>query len=185
MPTVEEICEACERPLEDLTSSRDPFDGVADLNIGRNVHKLFFKRFMASDDCKHLILVAPYITPMEDESINLEKIVKRVNEKNMKLTVFTTLINESKYIKALEIIKQAVGGKIYVNDTLHAKFYICRRQKNHFALLGSANISSKSFKNYETGLLVRNRSWGERVVEELTNKALHELRIEDRTIEIN
>jgi len=132
------------------------------------VTEYFFSEFMGTSDCCKLTIISPWISDMGEERYDLLSIVQKIERDKISTLVISRRPVEPWHSKAISILEASDFVQIRYNDNLHAKIYVCENARNpSFALLGSANLTSKGIFGYEAGVFVIARDYGEDLFNDL------------------
>jgi len=133
-------------------------------------HILFFERLLGAYNVKSLVIVSPWIGPLGRDSFgySLEDIAAFIVNHHI-VTYVVTRAPETTPTnhEAVRILLACPSVNLFYNDSIHAKFYVCRCEPFGFALLSSANLSSGAASMVEIGLMIDGKGYGQAVVEEL------------------
>jgi hypothetical protein len=131
-------------------------------------HTLFFERFMQASGITSLVIVSPWILCLDGEPFSLETILNAVIRGKVPTTIIMRSPEKERLnMEAYALFRGCPFIKLYYNNDLHAKIYVCRCQPFGFALLSSANLSGRAIRALEVGLLVEGKGAGRAIVEEL------------------
>lgn len=136
----------------------------------------FFERFLIAVNVSQLLIVSPWVTSLENETIKLTDIANKINRENIKTLVF--LRNPKKEpinSEAIRILSECPTVDIHFNDELHAKVYVCKCDPFGFALVGSANLSGRATRALEVGLMIDGIGRGQEIVAELQKLGSYDL----------
>ncbi len=131
-------------------------------------HKAFFDRFLLATEIHRLVIVSPWITTLQEESITLRDIIANIETQRVRTTVVMRHPKkEPLNLEAAELFTSSKFVTVYVNNDLHAKVYVCRCAPFGFALVGSANLSGRATRAHEIGVLIEGKGPGRDIIEEL------------------
>lgn len=138
--------------------------------IRQDVIDQFFGRVLrlpTSRPVVDLTIVTPWITPWAGSTSSLKALVKFIRLRKARTTVITRPPDWQPHKKAITMLKSLKATEIVYLPQLHAKFFICDIAPVPFALVGSANATTRSLSNFEIGVLVRGMGLAESFVREL------------------
>jgi len=136
--------------------------------VYRGGHQAFFDRFLLATRIRRLVIVSPWITTLEGETITLRDIIAKIEAQAVPTTVVMRHPRkEPLNVEAADLLSGSEHVTMYVNNDLHAKVYACRCAPFGFALVGSANMSGRATRAHEIGVLVEGKGAGRDIVEEL------------------
>ncbi|MFW9889706.1 MAG: hypothetical protein ACFFER_16070 [Candidatus Thorarchaeota archaeon] len=104
--------------------------------------------------CTRLLIVSPWITPLDKQRYPLEWIVAKLKDLEF-LGIVTREPTDEHHQRAIEILSTHPQSDVIYNSTLHAKIYLASfgRGERKIALIGSANLSNAGNRNVEIGIL--------------------------------
>ncbi len=135
-------------------------------NLGTSTPKLltskvaghFFRRFLIEHrPIRSLTIVSPWISDWEDGEVSLKRVLEVISLRNIRTSVITRPPIEAYHERAVERLKKTNPVTIYFIPDLHAKVFVCNCVPVGFGLVGSANLTARSFVNYEVGILFEAR----------------------------
>jgi len=147
--------------------------------VRKGIQHVFANRLRSAGDAVQKIVIAsPWITGQNDYKRNpLLRIISVIRSGNIPTYVFTRPPEGSSELDALNMLSECTSVEIVYNPNLHAKLYVCVAPYPYgFAILGSANFTSRSEDLYEIGLLVLAEGGGEQIVKQLASFGLDYLR---------
>ena len=130
----------------------------------------FFERVFAvrrSSPISELTIISPWITTWHGDSSSFDALVKFIRARDLRVRVVTRPPEMESHSEAVNRLAALPKVKIFYLANLHAKFMICDVAPVPFAVIGSANITTRSQSNYEVGVLVRGAGQAETVIREL------------------
>jgi len=131
--------------------------------------KRFLQKFCLSDeDFESLILISPWIDPLEGVRFTLAFVLDKVTNLRIPTYVITRKPEESWHRQAVDMLLGCNWVELRYNNSLHAKLYVCKEREGGFALLGSGNLSRASVeKNIEIGIMIYGKGRGKELLHEL------------------
>jgi len=133
-------------------------------------HIQFFERVLSATGVWRLVIVSPWIGSLSDDPVTLQDIVDYIERYHIEtFVVMRSPQKEPRNAEAANLFISRIGAwlKLYYNNGVHAKIYVCRCEPFGFALLGSANLTPHASRLYEVGLIVNGFGAGQKIVEEL------------------
>jgi len=147
--------------------------------VRKGIQHVFANRLRnAGRAVQKIVIASPWITRQSDNVRNpLLRIISVIRRGNIPTYVFTRPPEGSSELDALNMLSECASVEIVYNPNLHAKLYVCVAPYPFgFAILGSANLTSRSDDLYEIGLLVLAEGGGEQIVKQLASFGLDYLR---------
>ena len=143
----------------------------------KRVPERFLQRLIDGNDVYHsLVLVSPWIDPMNGQNYRLERLVNKIQKQQIRTYVFTREPEEKWHQEAVDLLCQCPTLEMNFNRLLHAKFFVCECIPHGFALLTTSNLTTPGLLGYEVGLLIEGRGGGESIVNRLRDLGLVTLR---------
>lgn len=137
----------------------------------------FFSRFIISKNrMRNLIIVSPWITYSDFKVGTFNDVIRKIKKDDIPTYVITRSPSYESHQKAIDEFLNIKKVEINLYNDLHAKIFIADCDDEPFALVGSANFTQNSFKNFELGVLINGRNEGVNLINQLTDFALIELR---------
>ncbi len=122
----------------------------------------------ASSPIAELSIVAPWITAWTGSRSSLDALERFIRERRLRVHVITRPPTMGSHREAIRRLNALPMVRIFFLQDLHAKFMICDVAPIPFALIGSANVTTRSLqRNYELGVMVRGAGEAETVIREL------------------
>ena len=117
-------------------------------------------------ECLHI--VSPWISDFDESAgMSFNQVLHRIVHDDTTVYLVTRPPVEEWHESAIERIAKTGKANIVLVEDLHTKLYCARTAQGEFALLGSANLTSKALENREIGVLIRATGPGKPVVREL------------------
>jgi hypothetical protein len=118
--------------------------------------------------CRRLMIVSPWITPLDRQRYTLEWIVNKLED----LTFFGVVTTEPKdehHLRAMTIISEHPESEIIYNGALHAKLYVATfgNGERKLAMIGSANLTNRGNTRCEIGILFFSVRDGRKIIDGL------------------
>lgn len=143
----------------------------------KRVPERFLQRVIDGNDMyRSLVLVSPWIDPMSGQNCRLERLVSKIQKRQIRTYVFTREPEEKWHQEAVNLLCQCPTLEMNFNPLLHAKFFVCECIPHGFALLATSNLTTHGLLGYEVGLLIEGRGGGESIVNRLRDLGLVTLR---------
>lgn len=144
------------------------------LNLAtRRVLDLFLVNLSRAPGWKRLNIVSPWIDEVNGPlaSLNFDQILRRLREDNTTVYVVTRPPQEEWHRRAIERLADSGRANIALLPELHVKLFTAQTLQSSFAMIGSANFTTKSLKNREIGVLVSGAGDGRALVRDLNYEA--------------
>jgi len=166
------------------SSSSDDQETVTWLRLTtRRVVTSFLGTLARSYKWQRIYLVSPWISSFGEEcGITFPQFLKRLKDDNTTVYVVTRPPEHPWHSSAVEDIARTGQANIVFVPSLHTKLYCADTAQGSFALLGSANLTSRSLNNREIGVLIRSVSAGKQIVKNLFLEAADLYRSKDRRL---
>jgi phosphatidylserine/phosphatidylglycerophosphate/cardiolipin synthase-like enzyme len=160
-------------PLPEPVSSRPNGETATWLRVGtRRVIALFLETLANSHAWSRVFLVSPWISQIDIPGVITQvQLIKRLKDDKATLFVVTRPPEEDWHERALCQFRDSGVANIKLVPSLHSKLYYADTAQGQFAMIGSANFTSRSFANLEIGVLIRGSGAGTRIVRELSYEA--------------
>ncbi|MEM2112339.1 MAG: phospholipase D-like domain-containing protein [Candidatus Bathyarchaeia archaeon] len=156
----------------------------AEIITSRPVQKFFLKFYLSDISVHSLIIISPFVSPLEGTRVTLEEVCRKSLNKGILTYIITRPPVEEFQQQAINIIMAYDPIELRFNESLHAKLYVClcQDESRSFALIGSANLTRNSIeKNIEIAMMIYGRGRGREIVRELSRWGLERLRTLNET----
>lgn len=147
----------------------------------RAVEKFLQRYLISSVRAQSLVIVSPFISDLSGEPFSLENILIKAQKDRATIFVITQEPHEEYHQRGLAVFERSPSVEIRYNPNIHAKLYICwsREEEDSFALFGSGNLTIGGLKqNIELGMMILSRGYGKRLIRELFNWGVNDLRVD-------
>lgn len=114
-----------------------------------------------------LTVVAPWITPWDAPLSSFGALVRYVRSRRVRTVLLTRPPVMPQHRYCIEQLASVDNVDVYFLDDLHAKFFVCDIAPAPFALVASANSTSRSLSNHEVGIFMRGNGEAEGIVRDL------------------
>jgi Putative DNA-binding domain len=155
------------------------------LNLAtRHVLDLFLVNLSRAPKWKRLDIVSPWIDEVGGPlaSLTFDQILRRLREDNTTAYVMTRPPQEEWHRRAVQRLADTGRANIAFIPELHVKLFTAQTLKSSFAMIGSANFTTKSLINREIGVLVSGAGDGKALVRDLNYEAAEIYRHPDRQL---
>ena len=143
----------------------------------------FFSRFLLCKNIiKNLIIVSPWITYTDFKVGSLTNVIKKIHNEKIPTYIITRTPIIDSHKEVINKFKEIKNTEINLYDDLHAKIFISDCEYDRFALIGSANLTRNSSNNFEIGVFINGRGDGDRLIKQLYNISIIDLRINKQII---
>lgn len=100
-----------------------------------------------------LTIVSPWISEWESGKIGLRRLREVIDQRRIRTMILTRPPADEWHTSALETLAKSELTSIYLIPNLHAKIFVCEAIPVGFGLVGSANFTANSLRNFEVGVL--------------------------------
>jgi hypothetical protein len=136
----------------------------------------WFVAHVVNSGAAKVTVVSPWIGAYEVDDLGLGSLIAWAPRVGACLTLITRSPATAQHERAVEAVASAPGGRVLLNERLHAKLYVSEgRDGDGLAVLGSANMTRSSSRLHEIAALVRPRGDG-RILGDLVGVVMAELR---------
>ena len=140
----------------------------AQLLTHRPVEDFLRRVLIYPDAIEHLVLVSPFIGPLEGVTPNMTRLVEKIDRDRIRTYVITNEPDHDSQQAAVDVLSRSRYIEIRYNAALHAKVYVCKTRHIGFAMLGSGNLTATSIKRrIEVGIVIREQGPGVYIFNEL------------------
>ncbi len=152
--------------------------------IRSGLQRVFYYRVKrAAKHARCLVVASPWLSCLDGTPYSVAHLCRLLDRYHVKMYVFTRAPSNPEHQRAVEQLKRCEMVELVYNENLHAKIYVCVAEPAHgFAILGSANLTARSQRMYEVGLLVLAKGGGDRVVNDLASFGLDYLRTRPESV---
>jgi hypothetical protein len=134
-----------------------------------------FVRAVAREDPRRITIVSPWINDDCDRVVTLAALVRHAVRRRAAIVLVTRPPLTDTHAAAVQIIREAPKSRIYFNQRLHAKLYVCEsRHGRGLAVVGSANGTGNSAFLDEIAVLLRPER-GSNIISELAGPTVRGL----------
>ena len=145
----------------------------------------FFKHyFTIRSTVEEIVIVSPYLSPLEGSGRTIRAFCETAKNNRTKIYLISKDPELPYQFEAIKQYSNFPNVEIRFNKYLHAKLYVCKSNQPElsFAMLGSANLTSKSItENIEIALLIYNKGDGKQIMGDLYKWANERLRVSEET----
>jgi len=139
----------------------------------RRVLDLFLVNLSRAPKWQRLDIVSPWIDEIDSPlaSLNFDQILRRLREDNTTVYLVTRPPQEAWHSRAVHRLADSGRANIALVPELHVKLFTAQTLQSSFAMIGSANFTTKSLINREIGVLVSGTGDGKALVRDLNYEA--------------
>ena len=146
--------------------------------IKREVVGAFLNRVMREGTrIQRLVIISPWVSEFKYRlktdvgEFTLKTMVDRIENSQGNLYILTRKAKprDPWHQEALDAFSNSARCKIKINENLHAKIYYAQTERESYAMLCSANFTSRSLDNDEAGILIRLTRNSEKLVRQIEN----------------
>ncbi len=139
----------------------------------RRVLDLFLSNLNRAHSWKRINIISPWISDIygPNASINLDQMLRRFRDDDATVYVVTRPPEEKWHQEAIDRIAATQRANIALLPHLHVKLFTAQTAASSFAMLGSANFTTRSLTNREIGVLVSATGDGKALVRDLEYEA--------------
>jgi hypothetical protein len=150
----------------------------------RRVLDLYLANLARSSGWRKLVIVSPWISDVDTSmaSMSTGQLVRRLEDEDATLYLVTRPPVQQWHRDAVTRLADSGRANIAYLPDLHVKLFTAQTTQSSFAMLGSANFTSRSLLNRELGVLATSVGEGRLVVDQLEREAISIYRNEARTI---
>lgn len=145
--------------------------------LTHRVMENFFDRVLREDrPISTLTLVSPWISHWEAGGVGLTKLRECIDRRRIRTLVLTRPPIQDWHTEALRALSNSPWIKTALLPELHAKIFVCEAVPVGFGLVGSANFTAQSLRNFEVAVLFEGRGILSPLLKELRILAWNDLR---------
>lgn len=144
--------------------------------VTQRVTEAFFLRVVAEDrPISSLTIVSPWVSAWDTGKVAFQRLCQQISIRPIRTLLITRPPDEAWHRDALDRLAHA-GVTIALLPDLHAKVFVCEAIPVGFGLVGSANLTRRSLRNFEVGVMFDGRGVLSPLLKELKWFASNDLR---------
>lgn len=144
------------------------------LNLAsRRVLDLFLTNLSRAHGWKRLNIISPWIDEVRGPlaTLNFDQMLRRLADDKATMYLVTRPPQEDWHRRAIQRLADSGRANIALLPDLHVKLFTAQTLQSSFAMLGSANFTTRSLTNREIGVLVSSSGDGRALVRDLDYEA--------------